>query len=142
MSEQGLETIEATVQKRTSGLRESPNQCTRKNRCLEVSAIKTLRDRLPIDLAVHFGAQLPMLIRGLYYEGREPSKVPIKMSREEFLAVVQSRIIADRVFDPVETGLNVLAIVGNHVGNGEMRKIMDGFPREMQSFFPALASAA
>ena len=78
---------------------------------------------------------------GPYYEGWEASKAPIRMSREEFRPVVQSRIIADRVFAPVETVQNVLAVVANHIGNGEMQEIIDAFPRDMQSFFPALASA-
>jgi uncharacterized protein (DUF2267 family) len=106
------------------------------------AVVQTLCDRLPTDLAVHFGSQLPMLVRGLYYEGWEPSKVPIKMSREEFLAVAQSRIIADRVIDLVETVQNALAIVANHIGGGEMHKVMDAFPRDIQSLFRALAAAA
>jgi uncharacterized protein (DUF2267 family) len=64
------------------------------------------------------------------------------MSREEFLALVQSRIIADRVINPVETVQNVFAVVGSHMGGGEMQKVVDAFPRDMQSLFPALASAA
>jgi uncharacterized protein (DUF2267 family) len=110
-------------------------------KCLQ-SVLHTLRDRLPIDLAVHCEAELPMLARGLYYEGWGPSKAPIKMSREEFFEVVRSRIIADRVFDPMGTVQNVLAAVANHIGNGEMQKIMDAFPRDMHFLFPAPASAA
>ena len=82
-----------------------------------------------------------MLVRDLCHEGWEPSKVPIKMSREDFLAVVQPRITADGVVDPAETGQNVL-VVANHIGNGEMQKIVDASPPDMQSFFPALATAA
>ncbi len=145
VSEQGLETIEITTQKThewIARLAESMRMEKRDAWKSLRSVLRTLRDRLPIDLGVHFEAQLPMLVRGLYYEGWEPSKVPIKMSREEFLAAVQSRIIANRVIDRVETVQNVLAVVANHIGNGEMQKIMDAFPRDMQSFFPALASAA
>ena len=60
------------------------------------AVLHTVRDRLPLDVAVHFGAQLPMLIRGMYYEGWEPSKVPIKMTRESFLAAIQEKIVAER----------------------------------------------
>jgi uncharacterized protein (DUF2267 family) len=109
-------------------------------KCLR-AVLQTLRDRLPVDLAVHFGAQLPMLVRGLYYEGWEPSKVPMKMSRDEFLEAVRTKIVADRVIDPIETVQNVLAVVASHMGDGEMQKVMDSFPRDMQSLFPALASA-
>ena len=145
MSERGLETIETTVQKTHEWIAQIAESMHMEKRDAWKSlraVLQTLRDRLPADLAVHFGAQLPMLVRGLYYEGWEPSKVPIKLPLDEFLAVVQSRIVADRVIDPVETVRNVLAIVANHIGDGEMQKVMDAFPREMQSLFPALASVA
>ena len=145
MSQQGLETIESTTQKTHEWIARIAEALHMEKRDAWKSlraVLQTLRDRLPAELAVHFGAQLPMLVRGLYYEGWEPSKVPIKMSREEFLAVVQSRIIADRVIDPVETVQNVLAIVANHMGGGEMHKVMEAFPGDMQSLFPAVASAA
>jgi uncharacterized protein (DUF2267 family) len=145
MSEQGLETIETTTQKThewVARIAESMHMEKRDAWKSLRAVLQTLRDRLPVDLAVHLGAQLPMLVRGLYYEGWKPSKVPIKMSREEFLAVVQSRIVADRVIDPVETVQNVLAVVARHIGGGELRKVMDAFPRDMQPLFLALASAA
>jgi uncharacterized protein (DUF2267 family) len=145
MSEQGLETIETTVQKThewIARIAESMHTAKRDAWKSLRAVLQTLRDRLPADLAVHFGAQLPVLVRGLYYEGWEPSSVPIKMSREEFLAVVQSRMIADRVIDPVETVQNVLAITANHIRGGEMHKVMDALPRDIHSLLPALASAA
>ena len=47
--------------------------------------------------------------------------------------MVQSRIIADRVIDPVETVQNVVAIVADHIGDGEMHKVMHVFPSDMQA---------
>jgi uncharacterized protein (DUF2267 family) len=145
MSEQGLETIESTTQKTHEWIARIAESMHMEKRDAYKSlraVLHTLRDRLPLDLAVHFGAQLPMLVRGLYYEGWEPSKVPIKMSRQEFLDSVRGKIVADRVIDPAETVQNVLAVVASHVGNGELEKVMHSFPRDMQSLFPALASAA
>jgi uncharacterized protein (DUF2267 family) len=145
MSEQGLETIESTTQKTHEWIARIAESMHMEKRDAYKSlraVLHTLRDRLPLDLAVHFGAQLPMLVRGLYYEGWEPSKVPIKMSRQEFLDSVQGKIVADRVIDPAETVQNVLAVVASHTGDGELEKVMHSFPRDMQSLFPALASAA
>src|SRR5213083_3624148 len=106
MSEQGLETIETTVQKTHEWIARiaEPMHMEKLDAWKSLRAVlQTLRDRLPADLAVHFGAQLPMLVRGLYYEGWEPSKMPIKMSRQEFLDAIRDKIVAGRVIDPVET---------------------------------------
>ena len=36
----------------------------------------TVRDRMPIEAAAHFAAQLPELLRGVFFEGWKPSRVP------------------------------------------------------------------
>ena len=145
MSGQGLETIESTTQKTHEWIARIAEALDVEKRDAYKSlraVLQTLRDRLPVDLAVHFGAQLPMLIRGLYYEGWDPSKVPIKMSREEFLTVVQAKVVTDRAIDPVEIVQNVLGVIASHTGYGELKKVMHSFPHDMQSLFPATASTA
>jgi len=143
MSEQGLETIESTTQKTHEWIARIAEALHMQKRDTYKSlraVLQNLRDRLPVDLAVHFGAQLPMLIRGLYYEGWDPSKVPIKMSCEEFLAAVKEKIVADRVIDPEEIVQAVLAVVGDHIGRGELEKVMHSLPKDMHSLFLATAS--
>ncbi len=48
--------------------------------------LHTVRDRLPVVDAAHFGAQLPEILRGVYYEGWDPAKVPVKYDRGQFTA--------------------------------------------------------
>ena len=40
--------------------------------------LHALRDRLPVTIAANFAAQLPELLRGVFYDGWSPSRVPIK----------------------------------------------------------------
>lgn len=40
--------------------------------------LHTLRDRLTVEAAAHFAAQLPDLIRGVFYAGWDPGSVPVK----------------------------------------------------------------
>ena len=50
------------------------------------AVLRTLRDRLTVDESAHLSAQLPLLIRGLYYDQWQPSHVPTKCrTKEEFL---------------------------------------------------------
>lgn len=47
--------------------------------------LHTLRDRVTVDSAVAFGAQLPELLRGAYYDGWKPSKNPVKYGVDGYL---------------------------------------------------------
>jgi uncharacterized protein (DUF2267 family) len=123
MSQQGLETIESTTQKTHEWIARVAEALHVEKRDAYKSlrgVLQTVRDRLPVDVAVHFGAQLPMLIRGLYCEGLEPSKVPIKLSREQFLDSIREKIVADRVIDPLETTQAVISVVSSYIDGGEM----------------------
>jgi uncharacterized protein (DUF2267 family) len=136
MSEQGLETIESTTQKTYEWIARIAERLHIEKRDAYKSlgaVLQTLRNRLPRDLAVHFGAQLPMLVRGLYYQGWEPSKVPVKMSCQEFLDTVQEKIVAGRVIDPAETVESVVSVVASYISAGKMAKLMHSFPHDMQS---------
>lgn len=50
--------------------------------------LRTVRDRLTVEAASHFAAQLPMLLRGLFFDGWNPSRVPVKYDAEQFLIAV------------------------------------------------------
>ncbi|MBN3508715.1 DUF2267 domain-containing protein [Mycolicibacterium septicum] len=46
--------------------------------------LHTLRDRLTVAAAAHFAAQLPDLIRGVFYAGWDPDVVPVKFDVEAY----------------------------------------------------------
>src|SRR5207237_8992131 len=99
MSEQGLETIESSTQKTHQWIATIAEAAhLEKGDAYEVlrSVLQTMRDRLPLDVAANFDAQLPIFLRGLFYEGWQPSKAPVKMSCEEFLTAVQEKVVSDR----------------------------------------------
>lgn len=95
------------------------------------SVLQTLRDRLPVDDAAALAAQLPMLVRGFYYEGWKPAKVPLKMTKEEFVGEVE------RVLDPPfeqqteEIIKGVLAVLESYVDPAEIRKIKKLLPEDI-----------
>jgi uncharacterized protein (DUF2267 family) len=50
--------------------------------------LRTVRDRLGVDAAAHFSAQLPVLLRGVYFDGWSPSHVPVKYDAEQLLVTI------------------------------------------------------
>ncbi|SFK96561.1 DUF2267 domain-containing protein [Geodermatophilus ruber] len=47
-----------------------------------------VRDRLGIDVAAHFSAQLPLVLRGLFFEGWVPHQVPVRYDPGRFTAAL------------------------------------------------------
>src|SRR5579871_471823 len=76
------------------------------------AVLHALRDRLPVDHAAALGAQLPMLVRGFYYEGWHPHGKPIKERRkEEFLAHIAEAFANDPAVNAEEVAQAVFAVL-------------------------------
>lgn len=95
--------------------------------------LRKLRDRLPIGLAAHLGAQLPLLIRGTYYDQFEPSKLPTECdSREQFVAEVAEWLSDIRPVDPDEAVRCVFKVLSRHVDPGQIAKVREALPRSLR----------
>ena len=54
--------------------------------------LHSIRDMLTVEEATQFAAQLPMLVKGFYYECWRPTNVPVKISSiNEFFQLVKKR---------------------------------------------------
>lgn len=101
------------------------------------AVLHALRDRLTVDEAAHLGAQLPMLIRGFYYDGWHPAHKPVKeRSKEEFLAHIRKAFEFDPDADPEEVTRAVFAVLANHVTSGEIEDIKHMLPAEVRDLWP------
>lgn len=87
MHESGLEAFDTTLRKTQLWIKEIMHALHFQDRHLAYLALKgvlhSLRDRLPVDEAVQLGAQLPMLVRGLYYEGWRAAGKPLRERHQE-----------------------------------------------------------
>jgi uncharacterized protein (DUF2267 family) len=101
------------------------------------AVLQTLRDRLPTPESAHLAAQLPIVLRGLYFEGWDPSSTPIKMNRIEFLDAVHQRIAPGRFLDPELLTHQVLAVAAEFLSPGEIEKARHCLPADMQSLWPS-----
>jgi uncharacterized protein (DUF2267 family) len=100
------------------------------------AVLHALRDRLPIDEVVTLGAQLPMLVRGFYYEGWRPADKPLKArTLAVFLDHVAECMGPTPGEDPQTVTEGVFGLLSRHVSAGEMRGIMGALPHELRGLF-------
>ncbi len=96
-----------------------------------------LRDRMTVEEATDLGAQLPMLIRGFYYEGWNPSKTPTsERDLQEFLNRVSQNLVLAVDGDPEEVTRAVFNVLQNHVTAGEIGDVKANLPKDLQPLWP------
>jgi len=107
------------------------------------AVLQTLRDRLPASEGKDFAAQLPMLLKAVWCDGWDPTKVPDKSikKKEDFLervmnhpglrrpADVSSLEEAERVVK------GVFRVLKRHVSEGEIKDVLSELPEDIRKLF-------
>lgn len=102
------------------------------------TVLHKLRDRLTINLAAHLGAQLPLVVRGVYYDQFEPGKMPSEFrSREDFMAEVAEWLSDSRPVDPEEAIRSVFRVLSRHISEGQVNKVRDALPKSVRQMWVA-----
>lgn len=100
--------------------------------------LHTLRDRLPVEETAHFAAQLPELVRGIYYEEWRPATVPHTYhDADTFLTRVAA---AARLAGETEAAYAVEAasrVLRNHLGEGQLSHVATALPARIAALLEA-----
>jgi uncharacterized protein (DUF2267 family) len=92
-----------------------------------------LRDRLPVELAAHLGAQLPLLVRGVYYDQFQPARQPSNCRGwDDFVAEVAEWLKDSRVVDPKSAIETVLRVLTRHIPEGQIENVRDALPQDIR----------
>lgn len=95
--------------------------------------LHTLRDRLTVDEAAQLGAQLPDLIRGIYYEGWDPSRTPMKYSSvDEFLERLESEASLPGETEASYAATAVARVLRRQVSEGEFEDVLQMLPESLR----------
>jgi uncharacterized protein (DUF2267 family) len=133
--------IESTVHTTNAWLKELAAELGWEDRHRAYAALRTvlhaLRDRLTVAEAADLGAQLPMLVRGLYYEGWNPSGKPVKeRTREDFLAHIAAAFRGQPEIVPEGIAWAVFKVLQRHVSAGEIGDVKHVLPAPIRSLWP------
>ena len=118
-------------------IEEELDDCSRHDAYVALRAVlHALRDRLPAQAAVNFAAQLPMLIRGLYFEGWTlPERPERSHSAEEFAERIGAALPPSYRFDELACARAVFAAITRRMSEGEPEKVRAQLPEGIRALW-------
>jgi uncharacterized protein (DUF2267 family) len=137
----GLNVFDQTLQETNLWLKQIQQElapCDR-HQAYEIlrATLLALRDRLTPQAAVQLSAQLPMLVRGFYFESWTPADTPTREhSVDHFLAHVARALPAGFPFELEDCVRASLAAMNTRIDSGEVAKLMSQLPAPLRSLFP------
>ncbi|GIW86474.1 MAG: hypothetical protein KatS3mg108_0798 [Isosphaeraceae bacterium] len=142
MSWTGLDAFDTTIHTTNAWLHAIMEELGLKDRRRAYHALRVVlhaaRDRLTVSEAAHLGAQLPLLVRGLYYEGWQPTDRPIRGRRlREFVAPIQAAFRDRSDLEPETIALTVLRIIDERLAPGALHDVIRALPEELRYRWPA-----
>lgn len=144
MSDAVTRNINASVQKTFEWLNDVERALGTDDRQVAYHALRAvlhaLRDRLIGEEACDLAAQLPTMLRGVYFEGWSPAHKPDKMNRRQFLDRVASHL-ANTVceLDSARCVSAVFGVLQDRVATGEVLDIRGCLPEDFEDLWPAAA---
>jgi uncharacterized protein (DUF2267 family) len=138
----GLDVFDSTVQQTNLWLKDLMRRLGTEDRHLAykvlAATLHAVRDRIGPQNAVHLGAQLPMLIRGLYYEGWHMAGTPTRERHtEDFLDRVSGDVFRGLGVDAESAVRAVFEVMCDKLDAGEIGKLISLFPKELRALWPS-----
>lgn len=96
------------------------------------ASLQTVRDRLGVDEAAQLAAQLPLLVRGLFFENWHPASTPVLARRPEDVITLFERKSGDGHGIDAERALAAtFEVLRRHVSRGELDSLAHVLPRSL-----------
>ena len=100
--------------------------------------LHALRDWLPQKEMTDLAAQLPVLIRGIYFEGWKPLDTHVwDRKKDDFIARVQHAFSDDVLNDPEAAVMAVFRLLDRHVSQGEIEEVRNSMKKPLRELWPA-----
>lgn len=145
----GLEVFDSTIQRTNSWLKDlmqELNWSDRRQTYLAFRcALHALRDHLPFKDAVFLGEQLPMLLRGTYFEHWNLEGKPQALnSREDFLSTLSIYLARDgENTSGAEAVMRaVFRLLERKAADGEIQDVQHLLPKTLDDLWPPGLRAA
>jgi len=101
------------------------------------SVLHALRDWLTPEEMADLSAQLPVLIRGIYFEGwKGLDHAAEKRTKEDFVRRIEADFAADRVNDSDAAITAVFSLLDRHISEGEIAQVRHSMKKALRRLWP------
>ncbi len=101
------------------------------------AVLRSIRDELLVDQAAHLAAQLPLLVRGAYFDQYRPAAQPFSTrSQDEFTARIREELAGSRPVRPDLAATAVMRTLNRHLTEGQIKKARDALPKGVRALWP------
>ncbi|MEW9920954.1 DUF2267 domain-containing protein [Marimonas sp. MJW-29] len=142
MSDQGLQMIDHAAQVTHEWINELAERLdwSSKRSALRLMRVtlQNLRDHLLVNELAQFSAQLPLLIRGILFEGWVPKRTPVKdRSAATFIAAIEEKLGQTAEYRGAEDIRCVFDMLNNRVSRGEIEDVRASLPEGIRGLWSA-----
>jgi len=97
-----------------------------------------IRDHLLVNEAAQLSAQLPVMIRGFFFEGWVPKNTPIKeRNAEDFIAFVEDQMGDTAEYRGRVDIKCVFELINARISRGEVEDVRASLPQDLRDLWPA-----
>jgi uncharacterized protein (DUF2267 family) len=141
MSAQGLEVIDHAAQTTHEWVAELAGRLdwVSKRSALRLLRVTLhqIRDHILIDEVAQLSAQLPLLIRGMFFEGWVPKRTPVKdRSAEGFVKSIEDQLGETADYRGPADITYVFLLLNAHLSVGEIEDVRASLPADIRAFWP------
>jgi uncharacterized protein (DUF2267 family) len=97
-----------------------------------------IRDHLPANEMAQFSAQLPIILRGMFFEGWQPKLTPVRERHAvDFVAAVNEKVGEVIDYQGVTDIKAVFNVINARISRGEVEDVRACLPQDLRDLWPA-----
>jgi uncharacterized protein (DUF2267 family) len=130
--------FEASRQKTNLWLKEICDELRTNSRRQAYAALRavlhTVRDCLPVEETAKFAGQLPLIVKGLLYDGWHPHEKPARLTKAAFYERVEKRLHGAGL-SAAQASRAVLLVLEARLSTGEIEALKRVLPHEVRDLW-------
>ncbi|WP_296375178.1 DUF2267 domain-containing protein [Yoonia sp.] len=96
-----------------------------------------IRDHLPVNEMAQFSAQLPIMLRGMFFEGWQPKKTPVQERHaKDFIAAIEEQVGDVLDYRGAMDITATFTVINARISRGEVEDVRANLPQELRDLWP------